>query len=133
MRPDLAALRMDTPPVVTALMQQCWAQDYKCRPSALHVAQAFDALLSGLGSITPALSTADDVANAQDWEGNETPRVYAAGGVWAAAEAGDLAGLKVQLVTGGCIDEVDSVRWFVFAALPHPLPLLLHHLLHRVE
>ena len=38
-RPDLAALRPDTPPEVTALIERCWAQDPAARPTAVAIAQ----------------------------------------------------------------------------------------------
>lgn len=38
-RPDLAALRPDTPSTVVALIQRCWAQDPATRPTAVAIAQ----------------------------------------------------------------------------------------------
>lgn len=37
-RPDLTALRLDTPPTVSALIQRCWAHDPAARPTALAIA-----------------------------------------------------------------------------------------------
>lgn len=45
-RPDLTALRPDTPPAVSALIQRCWAQDPAARPTALAIARETEAWLA---------------------------------------------------------------------------------------
>lgn len=44
-RPDLAALRPDTPNAVTSLITRCWAQDPAARPTALAIAKETGAWL----------------------------------------------------------------------------------------
>lgn len=52
-RPDLAALRPDTPCVITALIQRCWAQDPAARPTALDITREFDRWFAAPGPVEP--------------------------------------------------------------------------------
>ena len=112
MRPDLAALRPDTPSYVISLMRQCWAQDPSRRPSAMEVATALDALLEVVVSRAAGISDWDEEAGA-----DSVSRFRALmGSVWAAAEAGDLTCLRFALGTGGSANEADSVRRLEYVA-----------------
>lgn len=45
-RPDLSALRPDTPPAITALIQRCWAHNPADRPTAMIIARETESWLA---------------------------------------------------------------------------------------
>ena len=126
MRPDLAALRGDTPRAVALLMQQCWEQDSSRRPAASDVAQTLDALLHNVTVQSPDLQSPDlrlssvAVSKMPSSKADEVNISSSHVTVWAAAWAGDVAGLKAALENGGSVNEADEVRW----QLPSPLTRL---------
>lgn len=44
-RPKLAAVHPDTPPTIKALIERCWAQDPRARPTAFTIAREMEAWL----------------------------------------------------------------------------------------
>jgi hypothetical protein len=136
-RPDLTALRPDTPAAVTLLLERCWAQDPAARPDAIAVADEIGRWLQGSNAVlmrqswdqvaTEALRA---VAEAEARLSLPVLHVHSAacnhakaqkGAVFAAAEAGDVPGLIIALgprtggllglgsVGGGSTEEADEV------------------------
>jgi hypothetical protein len=125
-RPDVTALRPDTPPAVISLMQRCWAHDPTLRPPALTLAQETCAWVRGVDPVEARrawLGVAAAAAKARP------PRIHPSacshakapkGAVWRAADAGDTLGLLAALgpkkrgwlgsTGGGSTEEADEVR-----------------------
>lgn len=66
-RPDLGALRRDTPAGLVSLLQQCWAQAAEDRPRASDAFQVLGEILAQVGecAVLVEISLAEDVTPEQ--------------------------------------------------------------------
>lgn len=98
LRPDLAAVRADTPPAVVELVRRCWAAEPRDRPEMSEIVRALEAATAALAALRNAAAERQVQAAASDAQSDALRAAAAAAAEEdARAAAAELAALRASI------------------------------------